>query len=433
MNPDGRLLLEIVIPIQVDKDQVGALTASTDPAMALDRMAGARNEDLAVEVLDGRISLFRRGASAGGELFGLMEARNFRAGNQERDWTLAVRPGRRMVASPQRLLQWMVLIGGIVLSVLIATTFWVGQVAMLRTRDLFGVSVELEERRRELQLAGEQARRQDERIAAAREERRALLMSMEAGRVARAASQPTDPAVTELETFTYSVAHDLRSPMGAILNYASVLAEDHRDTLGSEGQEYPERISSSARKAIAMMDGLLAFSRVGSQELKMAEIDVARMVREIHAELCESRPGARPSLSMGELPSVLGDPTLLWTLFSNLLSNAFKVTRDVEQPSVEVGGYAQGTDVVYYVEDNGIGFDMRHVAKLFGVFERLPSGEQHEGHGVGLAIVELIARRHGGSVRAEGVPEKGATFFVTLPSDPLHPDSGGVSPLPPTP
>jgi light-regulated signal transduction histidine kinase (bacteriophytochrome) len=182
-----------------------------------------------------------------------------------------------------------------------------------------------------------------------------------------------------------------------------------------------------------MMDGLLSFSRVGRRELKIAEVDVARTVREIHAELCVSRSGVPPTLSMGSLPSVHGDPTLLWTLFNNLLSNAFKFTQGVENPRVGVGGYVQGAEVVYYVEDNGIGFDMRHVSKLFGVFERLPSGHSQDGHGIGLAVVKRIAARHGGSVRAEGVPGKGATFFVTLPIDPRPTDRGeaaGASRIP---
>ena len=420
-GPDGRWIVEILIPVAVGPDSVGVLTAWTDPALALERLAGPRYEEYALEVWSGRTPLFRRGEAAGGELTGLNATRGFRAGGLTSEWTVAVRPGRLMLASPPQLLQWMVLIGGIVLSMLIATTFWVGQVAMLRSRDLFGASVELEERRRELETERERGRRQDERITAAREERRTLLMSMKAEMESRASNHAPDPAVSELETFTYSVSHDLRSPMGAILNYAAVLAEDYRDALGEEGKEYLERITASAQRAIAMMDGLLAYSRAGSQDLKIADVDVAPMIREIHAELAQSRPGRNPALSMGDLPSIRGDPTLLWTLFSNLLSNAHKFTQGVADPQVEVGGYLQGSDVVYYVKDNGIGFDMRHASKLFGVFERLPSGARHEGHGVGLAVVQRIARRHGGDVRAEGVPDKGSTFFVTLPSDPVIP------------
>ena len=226
-----------------------------------------------------------------------------------------------------------------------------------------------------------------------------------------------ESCISELETFTYSVSHDLRSPMGAILNYAGVLSEDYHDALGPEGRDHLRRIAANARKAIAMMDGLLAFSRVGSRELTITEIDVGSMVREIHAELSGARRDSEPvpELSMGALSPVRADRTLLHTLFTNLLSNAFKFTHGVEHPAVEVGGYAQGEAVVYTVKDNGAGFDMRYANKLFRMFEHLPTKEPHDGHGIGLAVVERIVRRHGGSIRAEAVPGKGATFFVTLP------------------
>src|SRR6185295_10977138 len=172
--------------------------------------------------------------------------------------------------------------------------------------------------------------------------------------------------------------------------------------------------------------GLLAFSRVGSRELKVADIDVATMVREIHGQLAESGRNSEqhPALFMGELPSVRADRTLLWTLFTNLLSNAFKFTQGTEDPRVEVGGYSRDDETVYYVKDNGIGFDMRYANKLFQVFERLPTNEPHDGYGLGLAVVERIVHRHGGSVRAEAVPGKGATFFVTLPSGATSPAGG---------
>src|SRR5262249_54583204 len=157
-------------------------------------------------------------------------------------------------------------------------------------------------------------------------------------------------------------------------------------------------------------------SRVGSRELEITDVDVGTMVREIHAELSGARHGSEtvPQLSMGVLPPARGDRALLRTLFTNLLSNAFEFTQGVEQPAVEVGGYEQGRGVVYYVKDNGAGFDMRYANKLFRVFEQLPTKEPHGGHGIGLAVVERIVRRHGGSIRAEAVPGKGATFFVTL-------------------
>jgi len=205
--------------------------------------------------------------------------------------------------------------------------------------------------------------------------------------------------------------------MGAILNYAGVLSEDYHDALGPEGRDHLRRIAANAQKAIAMMDGLLAFTRVGSRELEITDVDVGTMVREIHAELSAARSDSEPApeLSMGVVPPVRADRALLRTLFTNLLSNAFKFTHGVEHPAVEVGGSAQGETVVYTVKDNGAGFDMRYANKLFRVFEQLPTKGPRDGHGIGLAVVERIVRRHGGSIRAEAVPGKGATFLVTLP------------------
>ena len=248
------------------------------------------------------------------------------------------------------------------------------------------------------------------------------LISMDADMESPSSRERPDPSTSELETFTYSVSHDLRSPMGAILNYAGLLAEDYHDALGPEGRDHLRRITASARKAIAMMDGLLAYSRVGSRELEIADIDVGAMVREIHGELARSRQGSEPvpELSIGALPSARADRTLLRTLFTNLLSNAFKFTDGVERPIVEVGGCARGDVVEYYVKDNGAGFDMRFAKKLFRVFEQLPTKVPHDGHGIGLAVVDRIVRRHGGSIRVEAAPGKGATFFVTLPDETPH-------------
>jgi signal transduction histidine kinase len=284
------------------------------------------------------------------------------------------------------------------------------------------------------QLSGElaaQARALDTQQVALREERRGreqLESEVQVLRstVQKGAANGSADAVAELEAFTYTVSHDMRSPLGAILNYTAILSDDYAERLDAAAREHLARITASARNAVAMMDGLLAFSRVGRHELVLAEVDVRALVREIHAELCaglnghggarpDLSPDPSPDLSMGELPSVRADPTLLRTLFTNLLGNAFKFTRAVPEPRIEVGGYVQGESTVFYVEDNGIGFDMRHADKLFAVFERLVSQADYEGHGVGLAIVARIAERHGGGVRAEGAPGKGATFFVTLP------------------
>ena len=416
----GRSVLEILVPVPIAEAEVKILTAVVDPAVTIERVVAPWLENYGIDVSVGAASLFRRGEAPAAELYRLAERRSLAPGVAGQEWSLAVQPGTGLLAAPRLPMRNVVLVGGILLTILVTLAYSISQIAFLRARELRDARVELHEQRRSLHRVRKDRQALTEGM---------LSMKVEMENRSSAGGGP-DPATSELETFTYSVSHDLRSPMGAILNYVGVLDEDYHDVLGPEGRGHLQRITASAQKAIAMMDGLLAFSRVGSRDLKIVEIDVAAMVREIHNQLSESLryPEHPPELSMGELPPVRADRTLVWTLFTNLLSNAFKFTQRVEDPRVEVGGYAQDDEVVYYVKDNGIGFDMRHADKLFHVFERLPTRERHDGHGLGLAVVERITRRHGGSVRAEAVPDKGATFFVTLPSIPLQPNRNGPEP-----
>jgi signal transduction histidine kinase len=413
-GPDGRSILEVQVPVPVADRDAMVLTALVDPGVTIDRVVAPWLEDYGIEVAIGQESVYRRGDPPADELYRLSDRRDLRPGFQGPDWSLTVQPGPGLIASPRLPMRHVVLVGSLVLTVLITLTYWVGQVAFQRARELHDATFELNEQRRALL----RVRRDRQALAES-------MLSMKSEMESRSSDGAPDPATSELETFTYSISHDLRSPMGAILNYAGVLNEDYHSALGPEGRDHLRRITASAQRAIAMMDGLLSFSRVGSRELKIADIDVASMVREIHGQLSDSlRDSERaPTLSMGEIPHVRADRTLISTMFTNLLSNAFKFTRGVEDPRVEVGGYVQDEEVVYYVKDNGVGFDMRYANKLFHVFERLPTKEHHDGHGLGLAVVERIVRRHGGSIRAEAVPDKGATFFVTLPTEPLQASS----------
>jgi signal transduction histidine kinase len=412
-GPEGRNLFEYLIPVPTGDHETKVLAALVDPGATVRRVVGPWLEDYGIAVSIGSVEVFRHIESPGRGVARSVERRAFRAGLQGQDGTIAVEPGAGLLASPRQPLRDVVLVGSIVLSVLVAMTYWVGQLAFLRARELHEATFELEEQRDAL-----------DRVRRERQTLTAGMISMKVEMESRSSRERAEPATSELETFTYSVSHDLRSPMGAILNYAGVLSEDYHDALGPEGRDHLHRIAASAQKAIAMMDGLLAFSRVGSRELKITAIDVGTMVREIHAELAGARHDSEPvpELSMGVLPPAKADRTLLCTLFTNLLSNSFKFTQGVEHPTVEVGGYAREDGVVYYVKDNGAGFDMRYANKLFRVFEQLPTKEPHDGHGIGLAVVERIVRRHGGSIRAEAVPGKGATFFVTLPDGTPHGD-----------
>jgi light-regulated signal transduction histidine kinase (bacteriophytochrome) len=366
-------------------------------------------------VANGRV-LYRRGEPPDDQTVHAVADEPIRLHPSE-EWELSVRPNQSVLHSLSSRLPSIVLGAGLIISVLLATMVRLGQLTWAGSKELVQTNSTLQQRLRETERTAERNRL---RAASLRDGKHSLVkenVSLRAEAQTRELSATQqDSIVAELEAFTYSVSHDLRSPLGAILNYAAVLSEDYGDRLDESGRDHLARISASARSAVAMMDGLLAFSRIGRHELKCTEIDLRQLVREVYAELCQAMPGEPPSLSMGEMPTIEADPTLMRVLITNLLSNAFKFTRTVEEARIEVGGYTQGTDTVYYVEDNGVGFDLRHADRLFGVFERLHRSSEYEGHGVGLAIVERITRRHGGSVRAEGVVDKGATFFVTLPN-----------------
>jgi len=409
----GHEVFEQILPILKDKD-VQIVSAVLDPALLVE--SAARGDEHIYSLTVGDRVLCRRGTLADPASVSTKQATiDLPRGD---DWTLTVQPDPAVQTMGTRLPRWIVL-SGLIISVLLAGMVRLGQATWSGSRDLIQSNAQLSGRLQEIELDNERMRTavielQDERQELKKENKR---LSDEAqARGEEVVHQ--DSVVAELEAFTYSVSHDLRSPLGAILNYAAALAEDCSDQLDANGREYLGRISGSARSAVSMMDGLLVFSRVGRHELRRAKVDVREVVREVYDELSRSMKGAPPELSMGELPPVQADPTLLRVLVTNLLSNAFKFTSHSEAPKLEVGGYVQGAETVFYFEDNGIGFDMQDAGRLFGVFERLHGSTQYAGHGVGLAVVERIARRHGGTVRAEAVLGKGATFFVSLPVRP---------------
>jgi light-regulated signal transduction histidine kinase (bacteriophytochrome) len=225
----------------------------------------------------------------------------------------------------------------------------------------------------------------------------------------------------ELESFSYSVSHDLRAPLRAIHGFSRILLEDHKTQLDPEAQRLLAVIDQNTRRMGQLIDDLLAFSRLGRTELTMRRIDMEELTRTVVDEIrrAENELGRNGSLDMqiGTLPAALGDRALLRQVMSNLVQNAAKFTRGRPSARIEVGSRADGTQTVYFVKDNGAGFDPRFADKLFGVFQRLHSTEQFDGTGVGLAIVKRIVQRHGGRVWAEGQVEQGATFYFTLPGE----------------
>jgi light-regulated signal transduction histidine kinase (bacteriophytochrome) len=221
----------------------------------------------------------------------------------------------------------------------------------------------------------------------------------------------------ELEAFSYSVSHDLHAPLRAIMGFSEVLAEEYSAQLDAQGQHYLERIIVNARRGGHLIDDLLALSRLSRAQIEKTRIDMAALARDTFEEMALNAPAHVPELIVKNMPPAFGDIALVREVFANLLANAIKFTSNKEEAYIEVGGReeAESPDIVYYVKDNGAGFDMRFADKLFGVFQRLHSIEEFEGTGVGLAIVQRAIQRQGGRAWAEGKVGEGATFYFTLP------------------
>lgn len=223
-------------------------------------------------------------------------------------------------------------------------------------------------------------------------------------------------ANAELEAFSYSVSHDLRAPLRAINGFARILLEEHAEALEPEAQSYLGLVRDNARQMGVLIDDLLSFSRLSRQGLHKDRVLPADLVRDVLGDLAPELAGRQVEVVIGDLLPCQADTALLKQVFVNLLSNALKFTRQRAIGHVEVGCRQIDGEVVYFVTDNGAGFDMRYGHKLFGVFQRLHRAEDYEGTGVGLAIVQRIAQRHGGRVWAAGAVDHGATFSFTLAS-----------------
>jgi PAS domain S-box-containing protein len=221
----------------------------------------------------------------------------------------------------------------------------------------------------------------------------------------------------ELEAFTYSVSHDLRAPLRGMSGFARVLEEDYGERLDDEGRRYLQIIKSNAAQMGQLIDDLLALSRMGRQPLKTATISLEQIAAEAFRQVTADEPERKIEFALEPLPACRGDANLMQQVWINLLSNAVKFTRDVTPARITVGSQETDGEHVFFVRDNGAGFDMRYVNKLFGVFQRLHGSEEFAGTGVGLAIVKRIIERHGGRIWAEGEVGRGATFYFTLGDD----------------
>jgi PAS domain S-box-containing protein len=218
----------------------------------------------------------------------------------------------------------------------------------------------------------------------------------------------------ELEAFSYSVSHDLRSPLRAVDGFSQAVLEDCGGLLPEQGRKDLQTIRSAAQRMGRLIDDLLAFSRLGRAPIKMQDINTNKMVRDVIEELRDLQKGRKIELMVKDLPPCRGDPALLNQVWINLISNALKYTSKRPAAVVEIGSRAEKDKAVYFVRDNGAGFDMRYAQKLFGVFQRLHRLDEFEGTGVGLAIVHRVITRHGGRIWADAKPDCGATFHFSL-------------------
>jgi signal transduction histidine kinase len=225
-----------------------------------------------------------------------------------------------------------------------------------------------------------------------------------------------EAANKELESFSYSVSHDLRAPLRAIDGYSAMLTEDYDARLDAEGRRCLERIRSNAVRMGDLIDDMLDFSRMSRREMAVAEIDMKALAREVFDEVRQDAPGRDVMLKLGDLPPAHGDRAMIRQVLVNLISNSVKFSAPRSQGVIEIGGVAEGGENVYTVRDNGVGFDMEYADKLFGVFQRLHGAAEFPGTGIGLAIVKRIVERHGGWVRAEGRPGEGAIMTFALPN-----------------
>ncbi|HTL81111.1 MAG TPA: ATP-binding protein, partial [Bacteroidia bacterium] len=240
------------------------------------------------------------------------------------------------------------------------------------------------------------------------------LMNLNLERKVEERTKELERANKELESFSYSISHDLRAPLRAIDGYTRIFMEDHAANADDEGKRLLKVIIDSTARMAHLIDDLLSFSRTGKQEMVKVKLNMNQIAHAITEEQVRLMSAKNARVIIGELPESDGDVRMIRQVFVNLVSNAVKYSSKKKDPVIEIGSLREGEETVYFVKDNGAGFDMRYYEKLFAVFQRLHSSSEFEGTGVGLAIVERIITRHGGRIWAKSELNEGAVFYFTL-------------------
>ena len=225
-----------------------------------------------------------------------------------------------------------------------------------------------------------------------------------------------ETTVKELEAFSYSVSHDLRSPLRSIDGFSQALLEDYADQLPEQGQNYLKRVRAAAQRMAELIDDLLNLSKVTRAPMKLTPVDLSQLAERIAAELQRTQPERQVSFNITPNMKARGDLSLIQAVLENLLNNAWKYSSKRDRAQIDFGSKYENSETIYFVRDNGAGFDMAYAGKLFGAFQRLHAMTEFPGTGIGLATVQRIIHRHGGRVSAEGAVNQGATFFFTLPA-----------------
>lgn len=396
-----RRLAEFTLPVTQGTALLGYLVAKFDAGVLVGGLLEARATRYAIEIMPSEASgepFYRRGTPAPLDA----GTRDWRSEREVETpfgtkWRLTLVPTAEFAAARLGPLPDYLLAAGILLCIVLGLL-----VAVLR-RSFVAVEAQAEANQ----------------LLRGRESELTLLAASLESRVAERTEELED-VVSELEAFNYSVSHDLRSPLGAILNFTSILEEDHGAELDDEVLKLLARIKGSATRATGLLEDLLALSRAGRAELDWERVDLMKLTQSAFAQAAAVEGAEDAALHIDPLPRVEVDAPLIETVLQNLFTNALKYSRGREKREIRVESKLDGDMLIVTVADNGRGFDMRYADKLFQVFERLHGDTEIEGNGVGLAIVARIVKRHGGRVWADAKPECGARFSFSLPVDQMN-------------